>query len=143
MRTATLLILMLVAVIFAVQNAAKVAVDVLFRRLASLAIVIALCVATGVLVGVLITVPRIYRMPLRDLICFTHEVDGRSFAGWFRTVGQDESRSSASACFKLSRIQPTSHLPTLLGETLARFIRGRQRKGLPIPSVEQIKALID
>ena len=63
MRTIILLILMLVAVIFAVQNADRVAVDVLFWRLdASLAIVIALCVATGVLVGVLITVPRIYRM---------------------------------------------------------------------------------
>ena len=63
MRTITLLILMVVAVIFAVQNAGRVAVDVLFWRLdASLAVVIALCVATGVLVGVLITVPRMYRM---------------------------------------------------------------------------------
>ena len=62
-RTITLLILMVVAVIFAVQNAGRVAVDVLFWRLdASLAVVIALCVATGVLVGVLITVPRMYRM---------------------------------------------------------------------------------
>jgi uncharacterized integral membrane protein len=62
-RTILLLILMLLAVIFAVQNADRVAVDLLFWRLdASLAIVIALCVATGVLVGVLITVPRIYRM---------------------------------------------------------------------------------
>lgn len=63
MRTIILLTLMLAAVTFAVQNADKVTVDVLFWRLdASLAIVIALCVAAGVLLGVLIAVPRIYRM---------------------------------------------------------------------------------
>jgi lipopolysaccharide assembly protein A len=63
MRTIILLTLMVAAVIFAVQNAGRVAVDVLFWRLdASLAIVVALCIAAGVMVGVLITVPRFYRM---------------------------------------------------------------------------------
>jgi putative membrane protein len=62
-RTIILLTLMLAAVTFAVQNADRVAVDVLFWRLdASLAIVIALCLTAGVLVGVLLCVPRIYRM---------------------------------------------------------------------------------
>jgi putative membrane protein len=63
MRTIILLTLMLAAVTFAVQNADRVTVDVLFWRLdASLAIVVALCVAAGVLLGILITAPRIYRM---------------------------------------------------------------------------------
>lgn len=63
MRTIILLTLMLVAVIFAVQNADVVAIDVLFWKVnASLAIVIALCVTAGVIVGLLISLPRIYRM---------------------------------------------------------------------------------
>jgi lipopolysaccharide assembly protein A len=63
MRTIILLTLMLAAVTFAVQNADRVTVDVLFWRLdASLAIVVALCVTAGVLLGILLTVPRIYRM---------------------------------------------------------------------------------
>ena len=63
MRTIVILVLMLAAVIFAVQNADVVTVDVLFWRLnASLAIVVALCVTAGALLGALICVPRIYRM---------------------------------------------------------------------------------
>lgn len=63
MRTILILALMLGAVIFAVQNADVVTVDILFWRLdASLAIVVALCVIAGAIVGALVVVPLIYRM---------------------------------------------------------------------------------
>jgi uncharacterized integral membrane protein len=56
-------VLALAAVIFAVQNADMVTVDVLFWKLdASLAIVAVLCVIAGTLLGALLSVPRIYRM---------------------------------------------------------------------------------
>lgn len=79
MRTIILLTLMLAAVTFAVQNADRVTVDVLFWRLdASLAIVVALCVTAGVLLGILIVVPRIYRMrgDQRRLRAQLAELDG-------------------------------------------------------------------
>ena len=63
MRTVFILGLMLLAVIFAVQNAEVVSVDFLFWKLnASLAVLAAVCITVGVLLGVLIVVPRIYRM---------------------------------------------------------------------------------
>ena len=63
MRTALILGLMLLAVIFAVQNADAVTVDFLFWKLnASLAVLAAVCITVGVLLGVLIVLPRIYRM---------------------------------------------------------------------------------
>lgn len=63
MRTVLVLLLVFAAVIFAVQNADVVTIDVLFWKLdASLAIVVALCVTAGMLLGALISVPRIYRM---------------------------------------------------------------------------------
>jgi lipopolysaccharide assembly protein A len=62
-RTILILVVVLAAVIFAVQNADVVTVDVLFWKLdASLAVVVALCVTAGTLLGALISVPRIYRM---------------------------------------------------------------------------------
>ena len=63
MRTILILVLVLAAVLFAVQNADIVTVDVLFWKLnASLAIVVALCVTAGALLGALISMPRLYRM---------------------------------------------------------------------------------
>ena len=60
MRTVFILSLMLLAVIFAVQNADVVSVDFLFWKLnASLAVLAAVCITVGVLLGVLIVVPRI------------------------------------------------------------------------------------
>jgi lipopolysaccharide assembly protein A len=62
-RTILILLLVLAAVSFAVQNADVVTVDVLFWKVnASLAIVVALCVTAGALLGGLISVPRLYRM---------------------------------------------------------------------------------
>lgn len=62
-RTFLILLLVLAAVLFAVQNADVVTVDVLFWKLnASLAIVVALCVTAGALLGALISMPRLYRM---------------------------------------------------------------------------------
>jgi putative membrane protein len=63
MRTILILVLVLAAVLFAVQNADMVTVDVLLWKLnASLAIVVALCVTAGALLGALISMPRLYRM---------------------------------------------------------------------------------
>ena len=63
MRTVLILGLMLLAVIFAVQNADVVTVDFLFWKLnASLAVLAVVCITVGVLLGVLIVVPKIYRM---------------------------------------------------------------------------------
>lgn len=80
-------------------------------------------------------------MPLSDLTHFTHEVDGRSFVGWFRTVGPGQIEVLGIGL--LQAVAHPAHVApaNIARETLARFIRGRQRRGLPIPSVEQIKAL--
>ena len=82
-------------------------------------------------------------MQLPDLTCFTLEVDGRSFAGWFRTVGP--GRIEVLGIGLLQAVEYPAHVApaNVARQTLARFIRGRQKKGLPIPSVEQIKALTD
>jgi lipopolysaccharide assembly protein A len=63
MRLFFLLLVMLVAVIFAAQNAKPVSIDIFIWRIdASLAVVIASCFAIGVIAGVLFAVPTLYRM---------------------------------------------------------------------------------
>jgi uncharacterized integral membrane protein len=58
-----LLLVMLVAVIFAAQNATAVTIDLFIWRIdASLAVVIASCFAIGVIAGFLFALPTIYRM---------------------------------------------------------------------------------
>jgi lipopolysaccharide assembly protein A len=57
------LVLVVAAVIFAVQNATTVTITVFFWHLqASLAIVVAVCVLMGALGGLLVLTPRLYRM---------------------------------------------------------------------------------
>ncbi len=51
-------------------------------------------------------------MPMPDLTYFTHEVDGRSFAGWFRTVQPGRIEVLGIGLLQRSLIQPTSHLAT-------------------------------
>lgn len=82
-------------------------------------------------------------MPIPGLICFTHEVEGQSFAGWFRTLGQGQIEVLGIGM--LQAVAYPAHVAPAHAarQTLDRFIRGRLRKGLPIPSVEQIKAAID
>ena len=79
-------------------------------------------------------------MPMPDLTYFTHEVDGRSFAGWFRTV--QPGRIEVLGIGLLQTVAHPAHVApaNVARQTLARFIRGKQRGGLQIPSVEQIKA---
>lgn len=63
MRIALVLLLLLTAVILAVQNAAVVTVTFVFWRVeASLAVIVALCFAIGAIGGVLAAMPRLYRM---------------------------------------------------------------------------------
>lgn len=58
MRIALMIVVLLLAVAFAVQNTATVAVSLLgWKSQASLAIVMALCLALGFLVGLLAVVP--------------------------------------------------------------------------------------
>jgi lipopolysaccharide assembly protein A len=83
-RTILILLVALAAVVFAVQNADVVTVDVLFWKLdASLAIVVALCVIAGTLLGALISVPRIYRMRAeqRRLRAQLADVDSSAMSG--------------------------------------------------------------
>lgn len=63
-------------------------------------------------------------MPLPDLIYFTHEVDGRSFAGWFRTVGPGQIEVLGIGL--LQAVGHPAHVApaNVARETLARFIRG-------------------
>lgn len=82
-------------------------------------------------------------MPIPDLIFFTHEVDGRSFAGLFRIAGPGQIEVLGIGM--LQAVAYPAHVApaNVARQTLARFVRGRQKKGLPIPSVEQIKAVVD
>jgi uncharacterized integral membrane protein len=67
MRIALVLLLLLTAVILAVQNAAVVTIKFLFwRGEVSLAVILALCIAIGAIGGVLAAMPRIYRMRLHE-----------------------------------------------------------------------------
>jgi uncharacterized integral membrane protein len=62
-RIVLIVVSILAAVIFAVQNADVVTIDLLFwKARASLAIVAVGCMAAGVIVGALVLVPRLYRM---------------------------------------------------------------------------------
>ena len=78
-----------------------------------------------------------------DLTYFTHEVDGRSFAGWFWTVSP--GRVEVLGIGLLQTVAHPAHVApaNVARQTLARFVHGRQRKGLPILSVEQIKVSTD
>ena len=63
MRTVLIVVALLVAVIFSVQNADVVTLDVFFWKVrASLAIVTATGLAVGAVIGVLLVLPRVYRM---------------------------------------------------------------------------------
>jgi hypothetical protein len=77
-----------------------------------------------------------------DLTAFTHDVDGRSFAGWFRLAGSGHIEVLGIGL--LQTVPYPAHVApaNVARQTLARFIRGRQKKDLPIPSVEQLKAAI-
>ena len=79
-------------------------------------------------------------MQVPELTYFTHEIDGRSFSGWFRTVGS--GRIEVLGIGLLQTVAYPAHVApaNVARQTLARFITGRQRQGLPIPTVEQIKA---
>ena len=80
-------------------------------------------------------------MPLPDLTYFTHEVEGHSFAGWFRTVGA--GRVEVLGIGLLQTVAHPAHVAAanVARQTLTRFIK--QRRGLPIPTVEQIRAHIN
>lgn len=63
MRLILVLIVVLVAVVFAAQNATPVTIDLFFWRIdSSLAVVIASCFAIGIIAGILFAVPSLYRM---------------------------------------------------------------------------------
>jgi len=80
-------------------------------------------------------------MPLPDLTYFTHVVEGRSFAGWFRTVSA--GRVEVLGIGLLQTVAHPAHVAAanVARQTMAQFIK--RRGGLPIPTVEQIRAHIN
>lgn len=67
MRLLIVLVVAVIAVVFAVQNVMVVPISVMFWRLeASLAIIIAVCIVLGALMGVLVSVPSTLRMRARE-----------------------------------------------------------------------------
>lgn len=85
MRTILLLMALLAAVIFAVQNASTVTVDLLAWRIeASLAVAIAACFAAGVAAGSLFWMSKLYRA------C----ADRRRLRAQLRGLGADDALAS-------------------------------------------------
>ena len=79
-------------------------------------------------------------MPVSELTYFNHAVDGRSFAGWFRPVGTGQIEVLGVGL--LQTVAYPAHIApaNAARQTLARFVRSRERKGLPVPTVDEIKA---
>ena len=79
-------------------------------------------------------------MAASELTYFIHAVDGRSFAGWFRIVGAGQIEVLGVGL--LQTVAYPAHIApaNAARQALARFVRARERKGLPLPSVEEIKA---
>ena len=80
-------------------------------------------------------------MAMPELTYFIHAVDGRSFAGWFRTVGAGQVEVLGVGL--LQTVAYPSHIApaNAARQTLARFVRARERRGFPLPSVDEIKAV--
>jgi hypothetical protein len=80
-------------------------------------------------------------MSMPELTYLIHAVDGRSFAGWFRTTGAGQIEVLGVGL--LERVAHPSHIApaNAARQALARFVRGRQKKGLPLPSVDEIKPI--
>lgn len=78
-------------------------------------------------------------MPVPELTHFIHAVDGRSFVGWFRTIGAGQIEVLGVGL--LQTVAHPAHIApaTAARQTLARFVRARERNGLPVPAVDQIK----
>ena len=81
-------------------------------------------------------------MPAAELTYFVHEVDGRSFAGWFRIAGG--GKTEVLGVGLLQTVTHPAHIAPVNAarETLARFVRARERKGLPVPPLDAIKAAV-
>jgi putative membrane protein len=93
MRIVLLLIMLLAAVVLAVQNASAVTVDLFLWRIeASLAVVTASCFAVGVAAGVLLALPKLYRA----------RSDRRRLRARLRELGIDDELDSAAVSPSLS-----------------------------------------
>ena len=79
-------------------------------------------------------------MQVSELTYFIHAVDGRSFAGWFRTVGAGQIEVLGVGL--LQTVTHPAHIApaNVARQALARFVRARERKDLPVPAVDEIKA---
>ena len=81
-------------------------------------------------------------MPVPELTYFIHAVDGRSFAGWFRTVGAGQIEVLGFGLLQTVAYPPHIAPANAARQTLARFVRARERKGLPVPTVDEIRAAV-
>lgn len=79
-------------------------------------------------------------MAAPELTYFIHDVDGRSFAGWFRTVGAGQIEVLGVGLLQTATYPAHIAPANAARQTLARFVRARERKHLPLPSVDEIKA---
>ena len=80
-------------------------------------------------------------MSMPELMYFIHAVDGRSFAGWFRSI--DAGQIEVLGVGLLEKVAHPAHIApaSAARQTLARFVRARERKALPLPSVDEIRAV--
>lgn len=79
-------------------------------------------------------------MPVPELTYFIHAVDGRSFAGWFRIVGAEQIEVLGVGLLQIVAYPAHIAPANAARQALARFVRARERKGLPVPAVDEIKA---
>jgi hypothetical protein len=81
-------------------------------------------------------------MAVPELTYFIHDIDGRSFAGWFRIAGG--GKTEVLGLGLLQSVMHPAHIAPVNAarEALAQFIRARERRGLPVPALDAIKAAV-
>ena len=81
-------------------------------------------------------------MPVPELTYFVHAVDGCSFPGWFRIAGG--GRTEVLGLGLLQTVMHPAHIAPVNAarDCLAQFVRARERKGFPVPSLEAVKAAV-
>lgn len=111
MRLAITLIIVVLSVVFAVQNADVVTLSVFFWRMeASLAVIIALCFVIGALIAALALTPQLYRRRAdeRRLRRQLDELNGRESSAGQRDAPDDEPNDALPVASLRTPPQPHS-----------------------------------
>jgi hypothetical protein len=73
------------------------------------------------------------------LIYFTHTIDGVVHGAWYRLLEPDHIQLVTVGL--LQDVPAGGRTPEIVArDTLEQFVRNRQAKGLPVPTVEQTSA---